>query len=610
MNRMRRETGWSRRRLMAGAALSAAGLAAGARAGTAATAPDAGTALRTLLAESARSERSIDPLDVVRAKGVDAARFTDPLSDTYRDERLAAKQRDARGLAAIDRAALSDTDRLAYDVFRYRTAAALEEITSGLFDIGRMTHLDPSFGLQVSFPDAASGAGAPLRTVADHEAGLARMHWFAGYMRNAMDQLARGLAHGYVQPRIVVRNVLAEVDAMLALAPEATPFYKPVLDLPGDIPPADKARLAAAYRRVIVEEVLPGYALWKRYLTDTYLPAAREAPGLCAQKDGDRMYAAALARHTTTRLTADEIHALGLSEVARIREEMEAVRRTLKFDGDLHALFAHVRTDRSFYFTRPEDLLARFASILERIWLGMPRLFNRKPKAPFEVRALPSLGETRGTGYYALGPADGSGPGVLYFNMSMLDTRPIPTLETLTLHEGVPGHHFQGSLAQENTALPDMLRFGGDFTAYVEGWGLYAESLGKELGLFTDPWQWFGHLDFEMLRAVRLVVDTGLHARGWSRERAIAFMTDNTSMAPRDIVVEIDRYIADPGQATAYKVGELRLQALRRRATERLGARFDIRRFHDQVLMTGALPLDILEARIDAWIAAGGPALA
>ena len=604
------QNGWSRRRLVAGAAAAGAGLTAGARMALAATASEAGVALRALLAESARSERSIDPLDAVRAKGVDAARFTDPLSDAYRDQRLAAKQRDARGLAAIDRNALSDTDRLAYDVFRYRTDAAIEEITSGLFDIGRMTNLDPSFGLQVSFPDAASGAGAPLRTVADHEAGLSRMHWFAGYMKNAMDQLAQGLARGYVQPRIVVLNVLAEVDAMLALAPEATPFYKPVLDLPASFPAAERTRLAAAYRKVIVEEVLPGYARWKQYLTTTYLPAAREQPGLCAQKDGARMYAAALARHTTTRLTADEIHALGLSEVARIRGEMEAVRTELKFDGDLHALFAHVRTDRSFYFTRPQDLLDRFASILERIWIGMPRLFSRRPKAPFEVRALPSLGETRGTGYYALGPADGSGPGVLYFNMSMLDTRPIPTLETLTLHEGVPGHHFQGSLAQENTALPDMLRFGSDFTAYVEGWGLYSESLGKELGLFTDPWQWFGHLDFEMLRAVRLVVDTGMHARGWSRERAIAFMTDNTSMAARDIVVEIDRYIADPGQATAYKVGELRLQALRRRATERLGARFDIRRFHDQVLMTGALPLDILEARIDAWIAAGGPAFA
>jgi uncharacterized protein (DUF885 family) len=218
------------------------------------------------------------------------------------------------------------------------------------------------------------------------------------------------------------------------------------------------------------------------------------------------------------------------------------------------------------------------------------------------------MGEARGTGYYTLGPPDGSGPGVLYFNISMLSTRPIPTLETLTLHEGIPGHHFQGSLAQENTALPDILRFGGDFTAYIEGWGLYSESLGKALGLFTDPYPWFGHLDFEMLRAVRLVVDTGLHAKGWSRDRAIAFMTDNTSMAAKDIAVEIDRYIAVPGQATAYKVGELKILALRQRAQTRLGDRFDIKAFHDQVLMTGAMPLAILEAKIELWIAAGGPA--
>jgi uncharacterized protein (DUF885 family) len=367
-------------------------------------------------------------------------------------------------------------------------------------------------------------------------------------------------------------------------------------------------RLARAYRDVIETRVTPGYRLWKTYLSETYLPAAREAPGLWAQKDGDRLYAQALRRHTTTGMGADQIHQLGLSEVARIRGEMEQVRKDLAFPGDLHALFEHVRTDPSFYYTRPEDLLARFKAIEARIWAGMPRLFDRKPKAPFEVRPLPAMGEARGTGYYSLGPADGSEPGVLYFNMSMLSTRPIPTLETLTLHEGIPGHHYQGSLAQENTALPDILRFGGGFTAYIEGWGLYSESQGKALGLFTDPWQWFGHLDFEMLRAVRLVVDTGLHAKGWSRERAIGFMTDNTSMAAKDIRVEIDRYISDPGQATAYKIGELKLHELRGRAEAKLGARFDVRAFHDQVLMTGSMPLDLLEAKIDRWIAAGGPA--
>jgi uncharacterized protein (DUF885 family) len=425
-----------------------------------------------------------------------------------------------------------------------------------------------------------------------------------------VDCLKAGLARGYVQPRIVVTNVLAQVEVMLALAPRDTPFFKPIAAMPQAIGEADRARLAQAYERVVATRILPAYRLWKTYLTETYLPAAREAPGLWAMKDGAKVYAAALRRHTTTDLDVETIHGLGLSEVARIRGEMEGARVATGHPGDLRALLAYVRTDPRFYFTRPEDLLARFKAIEARIWEGIPRLFNRRPRAPFEVRALPSLGEARGTGYYSLGPPDGVSPGVLYFNMAMLSTRPIPTLETLTLHEGIPGHHFQGSLAQENTSLPDILRFGGgDFTAYVEGWGLYSESLGKALGLFIDPWQWFGHLDFEMLRAVRLVVDTGLHAKGWSRERAIAYMTDNTSMAAKDIAVEIDRYIAVPGQATAYKVGELKLHELRRRSEAALGARFNIRDFHDQVLMTGAMPLAILEAKIDGWNAAGGPAL-
>jgi uncharacterized protein (DUF885 family) len=395
---------------------------------------------------------------------------------------------------------------------------------------------------------------------------------------------------------------------MVATPVEDTPFYQPIKTVRPTLSLEEHERLARAYRAEIADRILPGYKLWQTYLSETYLPVARETPGLCAMKDGDRLYAHLLRQHTTTDLDADRIHALGLSEVQRIRGALEDVRQKLGFKGDLHGLFAHVRQDPSFYFTRPEDLLARFNSIEARIWAGMPRLFARKPKAAFDVRPLPAIGEARGTGYYSLGPPDGSGPGVLYFNMAMLPTRPIPTLETLTLHEGIPGHHFQGSLAQENTALPDILRFDAGWTAYVEGWGLYSESLGRELGLFADPWQWFGHLDFEMLRAVRLVVDTGIHAKSWSRERAIAYLTDNTSMAAKDIEVEIDRYIADPGQATAYKVGELKIRELRGKAESALGARFDIRNFHDQILMTGPLPLDLLTSKIEGWIAAGGPA--
>ncbi len=591
------------RRTLVGATLATPALATSALA-LAPGSGDEGARLNRLIAASVKAEGLLDPLEAARFGG---GEFVDPLSDRYADARLSAKRSEAAELASIDRTRLGAIERLAYDVFKYKTDEALVEFSSGLIEVARMTPLDPSFGLQVSFPDAASGAGASFKTVADYNAGLERLRGFCGYLDNTVARLKQGVAAGYLQPRVLVQNVLAEVDVMLALTPEETPFYKPLIDMPTAISTADQTRLRVAYRDVIETKVLAGYGRWKTYLTETYLPLAREAPGLWAQKDGARVYAAALRHHTTTDLDADAIHQLGLSEVTRIRGEMEDVRKTLSFQGDLHALFEHVRTDPEFYYKRPEDLLARFKTIEAKIWLGIPRLFNRKPKAPFEVRPLPTLGDARGTGYYNLGPADGSAPGVLYFNMSMLSTRPIPTLETLTLHEGIPGHHFQGSLAQENTRLPDILRRGGGFTAYVEGWGLYSESLGKALGMFTGPWQWFGHLDFEMLRAVRLVVDTGMHAKQWTRDQAIDFMTVNTSMAAKDIRVEIDRYISDPGQATAYKVGELKLQALRRRAQDKIGARFNIKDFHDQVIMTGSMPLAILEAKIDGWIADGAP---
>jgi uncharacterized protein (DUF885 family) len=603
----------TRRSVVAAGLLAAGGwrLAGAATVVAPAAGPDpASTALRALIAQGVRADAEMDPIAAAKLDGPAAAHFANPLSDAYAARRLAQKRQDMAHLEAIDRARLSPVDALAWDVFRFKTAQDLDEFDSGLFEIARLTPLDPSFGLQVTFPDVASGEGVRFETVTDYEAGLARLDGFSGWLASVVERLKEGRARGYLQPAIVTRNVIAEVDVMLAAQPDDTPFFKPLRAMPATIGPADRARLEAAYRAAIRDRVLPGYRLWKTYLSETYLPVARDAPGLWAMKDGDRVYAGALARHTTTSLTADQIHELGLSEVARIRGEMEAVRGDLGWSGDLRGLFEHVRTDPSFYYSRPEDLLARFKVIEAKIWEGMPRLFDRRPRAAFEVRPLPSMGAARGTGYFSLGAPDGSTHGVLYFNMSMLSTRPIPTLETLTLHEGIPGHYFQGSLAQENTALPDILRFGGGFTAYVEGWGLYSESQGKALGLFADPWQWFGHLDFEMLRAVRLVVDTGIHAKRWSRDRAIAFTTANTSMAARDIVVEIDRYIAAPGQATAYKIGELKFHELRGRAEKALGPRFDVRAFHDQVLMTGSMPLALLETRVEAWIAAGGPAYA
>jgi uncharacterized protein (DUF885 family) len=558
--------------------------------------------LQALLVRSEQADRMLEPLSVPRpGETTPLPPFVDPLSDSYARTLESNKRAELAELNAIDPSHLSPIERIEYDVLRYRTEQTLHLFDTGLFEVQREAALNPSFGLQVELPDFVSGGGARFETVADYERGLERLEGFAGHLENTVAQLRRGVADGRVQPRTIVENVLAQVDAMLALPVDESPLYAAVKKFPDSVPAADRKRFTDAYRQVIEQRVYPGYRLWKRYLSNEYLPLATAAPGRSAMKDGAALYATELARHTTTKMSAEEIHRLGLKEVARIRKEMEETKDRIGFEGDLPAFFEYIRTDPKFYYTRPEDLLAHFKTIETRIRANLPKLFRKTPAAPFEVRPLPALGDQRGTGYYRPGPPDASGPGILFFNMSMLNTRPIPTLETLTLHEGLPGHHFQLSLVQEDTSLPPLLRF-GQATAYTEGWGLYAESLGRDLGLFKDPYQWFGHLDMEMLRAVRLVVDTGLHAKGWSRQQAIDYMLANTSMAPRDVAVEIDRYIAYPGQATAYKIGELKIQELRQKAERRLGNRFDIRDFHAQVLGTGALPLDVLERKIDRWL--------
>lgn len=589
------------RRLMLGMAAASALAGRSALARVDAT----GRRLRDLLDRSQAADDRLDPRRAARKGIMGTALFVDPLSDGYSSQLRANKRRDLAELRAIDRDALGPIDRIAYDVFDYNVRQTLELFDSGLFEVQRKVPLNPSFGLHVEFPDFLSGGAIRYESVADYDDTLARIGGFVGYMNSTVARLKQGLAQGYVQPRIIVLDVLEQIDAMLALPIEQSPFWAGIRQMPDRIAAGDRARIQAAFRTMIEGRVYPAYRGWATYLRDAYLPSAPETPGRGAMKDGAALYAWELRRHTTTTRSADDIHQLGLSEVARIRAEMEKVRAQVGFQGDLKAFFEHVRTDPRYYCRTPDELLARFKSIEARIWPGIPKLFHDRPKAPFEVRPLPTLGDQRGTGYYRPGPPDGVSPGILYFNMSMLSTRPIPTLETLTLHEGIPGHHFQLTLAIENAALPPLLRH-GQATAFSEGWGLYAESLGPELGMFTDPMQLFGHLDMEMLRAVRLVVDTGIHAGGWGRARAIAYMLDNTSMAERDVAVEIDRYIAYPGQACAYKLGELKFRQLRAQAAKALGARFDVRDYHAQLLGTGALPLDVLEVKIRGWIAAGG----
>lgn len=562
--------------------------------------------LRMLIEASDAAALALDPLPRVGAdwsSGV--APFIDPLAARSMATVERQARRDLAQLRRIDRAGLPPADLIAYQAFEYRCAREVLRFSSGVAGLQTLLPLNASSGLHLELPDYVSGAGAPFNTAADYEAGRARLAGFSQYLGSLVRRLREGAAQGLRHPQGVVRQVIGQCEAMLALDTGRTPFDAALTRFPESIAASRRARFTQSYERTIRNDVLPAYARLRDFLRSEYLPRASATPGRAALPGGDALYAFELDQHTTLPSNAGRIHELGMAEVQRIRAQMEQVRGQVGFDGSLPAFFEFVRTDPQFYFSKPEDLLARFKEIETRIWQGMPRLFSRRPRAPFGVRALPSIGNQRGTGYYRPGPPDGITPGVLWFNMAMLNTRPIPTLETLTLHEGIPGHHYQITLALEDASLPAILRF-GSLTAYSEGWGLYAESLGPELGLFTDPYQLFGHLDMAMLRAVRLVVDTGLHAQLWDRQRAINFMLANTSMAARDVAVEIDRYISWPGQACAYKVGELKIRELREHATRIAGTGFDVRRFHSSVLDTGALPLTVLDSKIRSSLTTEG----
>jgi uncharacterized protein (DUF885 family) len=338
-------------------------------------------------------------------------------------------------------------------------------------------------------------------------------------------------------------------------------------------------------------------------VADEYLPQARDSVGLGQMPGGDRLYEYLVKVNTTTDLSADQIHRIGLDNVAQIHAEMEKVKAKVGFQGTLKEFFEHIRTDPKFKPVSREALQQGYVAIGKRVETQLPRLFRTLPKTGLAIRPVPALTEKGAArGSYASGTPDGSRPGVFYFNAYDLPSRTTPGMETLYLHEGAPGHHFQISLAQENETLPSFQRFGGN-TAFVEGWGLYAETLGPELGVYTDPYQFFGYLDSQLFRAIRLVVDTGIHSKGWSRDQTIQYILDNSSRGRSNATAETERYIAIPGQALAYKIGQLKISELRERAEKALGPRFDARDFHEQVLMSGALPLAVLEAKIDRWIA-------
>jgi uncharacterized protein (DUF885 family) len=440
------------------------------------------------------------------------------------------------------------------------------------------------------------------------EQALARMAAYPWRVEQELVLLREGLALRWVPPREVLERVLAQIDGQLAPAMDQSPFFEPFTRLGKDIPAAEQEALQARGRQAITEQVLPALRRLRAFVADEYLPAAPASGALGGYPGGAEVYAHEVRSNTTTEMSPAQIHAIGLRELERLRSEMEAVIKEVRFEGDFAAFVRHLNTDPKFFHTGPEALLAGYRDIAKRIDPELPKLFAELPRATYGVRAMPAHRGSDAAEYYD-GPAlDGSQPGWFNANALAWKTRPIWGMETLVAHETVPGHHLQIARAVELGELPKFRR-GGGFTVYSEGWALYAETLGFDLGLYRDPYSRFGHLQWQAFRAARLVVDTGLHALGWSRQRAIDFMVERTGEKPDFVASEVDRYISWPGQALAYMIGQLKIVELRDRAKARLGERFDLRKFHQVVLDQGSVPLPVLERAVDDWLATASSGL-
>ncbi len=563
-----------------------------------------GEKLHALFRESDEANLRRNPIAAIfRGDLRYADRLGDFCSDAYYETEKTAARADLAALEKIDRSKLDDTDRIAYDVFKYQMEQTLAGFADEIFAVTVVQPVNHFTGLQTFYPTFASGRGAaPFRVLEDYENNLKRHGQLPPILECSIGRFRQGLESGVFATRLTIQNVIDQLDLQLGQKPEESPYYAPVLKFPNGFSETDRRRLRAAYLRAVSEEIYPAYRTLRDFLQKEYLPKAREGVGLVHMKGGLTLYDFLVESTTTTDMSAGEVHELGLKEVARIRSGMEAIKKEVGFTGALAEFFEHLRTGPKFKAPSAEWLRGRFQAIGRQVDERITAQFSTVPKSPLEIRPVePFREKTAAGGSYVRGTPDGSRPGVFYFNTYDLPSRSIVGVETLYLHEGAPGHHFQISLAQENETLPAFMRFGGN-TAYVEGWALYAETLGPELGLFKDPYQRFGHLDDEMLRAMRLVVDSGIHVKGWTRQQAIDYMLENSGMGRTDATAEVERYIAIPGQALAYKVGALTIQRLKAKAQQALGARFDPREFHAQVLSTGALPLRVLERKIDLWI--------
>ena len=500
-------------------------------------------------------------------------------------------------LKQIDATKLEGQDRISFELFRREYQDSVDSFRFGW----HLVPLNQRGGIQDenSLADAMS-----FSTIKDYEDWIARLQAFPEYMDQTIALMREGIRRKIVHATIVMQRVPTQIKRQIVDDPRQSLFYKPLRNVDPSIDDADRQRLQTKAATAIARHVVPSFRKLLDFFDDEYLPACYDRVGVWQFPDGEAFYAQRCRQFTTTNLTAKEIHEIGLSEVKRIRAQMEQIVRDVEFDGTFREFLTDLRTNPKFYFKDPNDLLVAYREVCMRINPQMVKMFGRLPRIPYGIEPIPEhLAPDTTTAYYRPPSADGLRAGTYFVNLYRPEVRPKYEIEVLSVHESVPGHHLQIALAQEIEGIPLFRRYGG-YTAFIEGWGLYSESLGSELGLYQDPYSRFGQLTYEMWRAVRLVVDTGMHSLGWSRQQAIEFFAENTAKTMLDIENEVDRYIAWPGQALAYKIGELKIQELRRRAEAKLGDRFNLRDFHDTVLGNGAVTLDILERIIDDWIAA------
>ncbi len=525
--------------------------------------------------------------------------YANDISPQWRQDARQLEEEALRRASSLDATLLDGTDALSLEIF-----IADREIALEAFDFREhLTPINQSRSVPNQFIQLGSGSGIqPFNTVADYDNFLGRIDGFLEWMKQAETNMREGISQGYTQPRILMEKVLPQLESQLVGGVEDSEFYRPVLTMPDGFSGAERDRLASAYESAIMDQLVPAYRALRDFIRDEYLPVARETVGLNALPDGQVHYDYLVRRNTTTDLQAAEIHAIGLREVDRIHTQMRDVMAEVGFEGDLDEFFTYVNSDPKFFFTDRQDLLDGYKALRVIIEPNAPALFNNIPRADFEIRLVePFREKTASGGQYRGTSPDGSRPGVFFANAYDLSARPRWAMESLFLHEAIPGHHFQGALTLELDELPRFRQFGG-YTAYGEGWGLYAESLGRELGVYTDPYQYFGKLNAELWRSIRLVVDTGIHHFGWSRQQVLEYMYANSAVAETRAVSEAERFMARPGQALAYKIGQLKIQQLRERAEAAMGEAFDIRAFHEQILGAGELPLNVLDQRVSRWI--------